>query len=164
MGSVLKEYLASPPKVDGLLDNQDNTSSAEKTDSIVNATETDKESGIGSANGINKCIDPDTTPIENIDSMDTAAESQWRTGLECLNGKSLSVSSADGITESESQLNKSCSSENLTTPVQHFKNVVAIVDPPRAGLHPTVSDFSAFILGFYLESGLVLCALLLSNV
>ncbi|PHU03858.1 Zinc finger CCCH domain-containing protein 24 [Capsicum chinense] len=92
IGSVLKEYLVSPPKVDGLQDikeknNQENTISTGKTDCIVNASEADEESGIGS--------------------------------------------------ENETQL-KNCSSENLTTPVQHFKNVVAIVDPPRAGLHPTV--------------------------
>ncbi|MCD7457410.1 hypothetical protein HAX54_035033 [Datura stramonium] len=143
MGSVLKEYLASPTKVDGLLDikeknNQENTTSTEKTDSIVNASKTDEESGIGSENDKSMCIDPDTTPIENMDSMDSTAEPEGQTGLECTDGKSLSESSADGITESETQLKNSCSSENLTTPVQHFKNVVAIVDPPRAGLHPTV--------------------------
>lgn len=154
MGSVLKEYLASPPKVDGLLDikekkNQENTTSTEKTDSIVNASETDDESGIGSENGKSMCIDQDTTPIENMDSTDSATEPEGKTGLECTNDKSLSESSVDDITESETQLKKSSSSENLTTPVQHFKNVVAIVDPPRAGLHPTVSDLSAFILGCY---------------
>ncbi|XP_049378773.1 zinc finger CCCH domain-containing protein 24 [Solanum stenotomum] len=142
MGSVLKEYLASPPKVDGLLDikekkNQENTTSTEKTDSIVNTSETDGESGIGSENGKSMCIDQDTTPTENMNSTDGTAEPEGKTGLECTNGKSLSESSADGITESATQLKK-CSSENLTTPVQHFKNVVAIVDPPRAGLHPTV--------------------------
>ncbi|KAJ8543924.1 hypothetical protein K7X08_025542 [Anisodus acutangulus] len=142
MGSVLKEYLASPPKVDGIPDteekyNQENSASTEKTDFIVNASETDEESGIGSENGKGMFIDPDTTPIENIDSMDSTAEPE-KTGLEYTNGKSLSESSADGITESETQLKQSYSSENLTTPVQHFKNVVAIVDPPRAGLHPTV--------------------------
>ncbi|XP_055833376.1 zinc finger CCCH domain-containing protein 24 [Solanum dulcamara] len=143
MGSVLKEYLASPLKVDGLLDikekkKQENTTSTEKTDSIVNASETDDESGIGSENGKSMCIDQDTTPIENMDSTDSATEPEGKTGLECTNDKSLSESSVDGITESETQLKRSSSSENLTTPVQHFKNVVAIVDPPRAGLHPTV--------------------------
>ncbi|XP_060169575.1 zinc finger CCCH domain-containing protein 24 [Lycium barbarum] len=125
MGSVLKEYLASPPKVDEIPDtkeknDEENTTSTEKTDSIVNASETD------------------TTPIENIDSTDSTAEPEGAVGLECTNSKSLSESSAGGITGSETPLKKSCSSENLTTPVQHFKNVVAIVDPPRGGLHPTV--------------------------
>lgn len=40
-------------------------------------------------------------------------------------------------TDVENQL---CStSESGTTLLQHFKNIVAIVDPPRVGLHPTVS-------------------------
>lgn len=154
MGSVLKEYLASPAKVDGLLDieekkNQENTTSTEKTDSIVNASKTDGESSTGSENGKSMCIDQDTTPTENMYSTDRAAEPEEKTGLECTNGKSLSESSADDTTEPATQLKK-CSSDNLTTPVQHFKNVVAIVDPPRAGLHPTVSDFSAFVLVCYL--------------
>ncbi|XP_016547449.1 zinc finger CCCH domain-containing protein 24 [Capsicum annuum] len=138
IGSVLKEYLVSPPKVDGLRDikeknNQENTISTGKTDCIVNASEADEESGIGSENGKGMCIDPDSAPIVNMDSTDNTLEPEGKAG----NRKSLSESSSDGIIESETQL-KNCSSENLTTPVQHFKNVVAIVDPPRAGLHPTV--------------------------
>ncbi|KAF3665835.1 Zinc finger CCCH domain-containing protein 24 [Capsicum annuum] len=138
IGSVLKEYLVSPPKVDGLGDikeknNQENTISTGKTDCIVNASEADEESGIGSENGKGMCIDPDSAPIVNMDSTDNTLEPEGKAG----NRKSLSESSSDGIIESETQL-KNCSSENLTTPVQHFKNVVAIVDPPRAGLHPTV--------------------------
>ncbi|PHT35163.1 hypothetical protein CQW23_26963 [Capsicum baccatum] len=130
IGSVLKEYLVSPPKVDGLQDikeknNQENTISTGKTDCIVNASEADEESGM--------CIDPDSAPIVNMDSTENTLEPEGKAG----NRKSLSESSSDGIIESETQL-KNCSSENLTTPVQHFKNVVAIVDPPRAGLHPTV--------------------------
>ncbi|OIT32306.1 PREDICTED: zinc finger CCCH domain-containing protein 24 [Nicotiana attenuata] len=128
MGSVLREYLTSPPKVDGIPDIQENTTSTEKTDSIVNASETDEGSGIGSA----------TAPIGNTDSADNTVEPEGKEGLEHTNGTSLSESSADGITESETQLGKSCSSDNLTTSVRHFKNVVAIVDPPRVGLHPTV--------------------------
>ncbi|XP_075078116.1 LOW QUALITY PROTEIN: zinc finger CCCH domain-containing protein 24-like [Nicotiana tabacum] len=127
MGSVLREYLTSPPKVDGIPDIQENTTSTEKTDSIVNASETDEGSGIGSA----------AAPIGNTDSTDNTMEPEGKAGLERTNGTSLSESSADGITESESQLGKS-SSDNLTTSVRHFKNVVAIVDPPRVGLHPTV--------------------------
>ncbi|KAM3302915.1 zinc finger CCCH domain-containing protein 24 [Capsicum chacoense] len=138
IGSVLKEYLVSPPKVDGLQDikeknDQENTISTGKTDCIVNSSEADEESGIGSENGKGMCIDPDSAPTVNMDSTDNTLEPEGKAG----NRKSLSETSSDGIIESETQL-KNCSSENLTTPVQHFKNVVAIVDPPRAGLHPTV--------------------------
>ncbi|KAK8463942.1 hypothetical protein PHAVU_011G078600 [Phaseolus vulgaris] len=37
-----------------------------------------------------------------------------------------------------SEVQKGNSSENGNTSMQQFKNIVAIVDPPRAGLHPTV--------------------------
>lgn len=33
-----------------------------------------------------------------------------------------------------------CTSESKSTAIRQFENVVAIVDPPRVGLHPTVSD------------------------
>lgn len=36
------------------------------------------------------------------------------------------------------EVQKGNTSENGNTSMQQFKNVVAIVDPPRAGLHPTV--------------------------
>lgn len=43
----------------------------------------------------------------------------------------------NGSAGTESQL---CStSESSTASLQQFKNIVAIVDPPRVGLHPTVS-------------------------
>lgn len=45
------------------------------------------------------------------------------------NGKTASDSIENGMHE----LQQSCSSEKC------FKNIVAIVDPPRSGLHPTVS-------------------------
>ncbi|KAF4392338.1 hypothetical protein G4B88_005297 [Cannabis sativa] len=46
--------------------------------------------------------------------------------------------SSEGPQEPDSQLQSNCQSENVNPPVQRFKNVVAIVDPPRGGLHPTV--------------------------
>ncbi|KAM6578868.1 hypothetical protein CsatB_030705 [Cannabis sativa] len=45
---------------------------------------------------------------------------------------------SEGPREPDSQLQSNCQSENVNPPVQRFKNVVAIVDPPRGGLHPTV--------------------------
>ncbi|WVZ02736.1 hypothetical protein V8G54_023542 [Vigna mungo] len=46
--------------------------------------------------------------------------------------------SEDNKAEVGSEDQKVNSSENGNTSMQQFKNVVAIVDPPRAGLHPTV--------------------------
>uniref|UniRef100_A0A803PWQ0 C3H1-type domain-containing protein n=1 Tax=Cannabis sativa TaxID=3483 RepID=A0A803PWQ0_CANSA len=45
---------------------------------------------------------------------------------------------SEGPREPDSQLQSNCQSENVNPLVQRFKNVVAIVDPPRGGLHPTV--------------------------
>jgi len=56
-----------------------------------------------------------------------------------LNNKSASDCSENGGQEAESQLKRNCTSEIGNTSVQQFKNVVAIVDPPRVGLHPIVS-------------------------
>nr|KYP68521.1 Zinc finger CCCH domain-containing protein 24 [Cajanus cajan] len=46
--------------------------------------------------------------------------------------------SENNNTEVGSEVQKSSTPENGNTSMQQFKNVVAIVDPPRAGLHPTV--------------------------
>ncbi|KAL6566745.1 hypothetical protein OROMI_015149 [Orobanche minor] len=48
------------------------------------------------------------------------------------------ICNASNSSKDENQLEKLSTSESGTRPVQHFKNVIAIVDPPRAGLHPTV--------------------------
>lgn len=45
---------------------------------------------------------------------------------------------ANNNAEVGSEVQKSSTSENRNTSTRQFKNVVAIVDPPRAGLHPTV--------------------------
>ncbi|XP_020532585.1 zinc finger CCCH domain-containing protein 24 isoform X2 [Jatropha curcas] len=46
--------------------------------------------------------------------------------------------SENGGQENQNQLQKSSSSEDENSSIPQFKNVVAIVDPPRSGLHPTV--------------------------
>lgn len=54
------------------------------------------------------------------------------------NGENASPCSENNNLEIENEVPKESTPENGNTPVQQFKNVVAIVDPPRAGLHPTV--------------------------
>ncbi|KAK7404722.1 hypothetical protein VNO78_05678 [Psophocarpus tetragonolobus] len=53
------------------------------------------------------------------------------------NGETVSHSKNNN-TEVGGEVLKCSTSENGNTSLQQFKNVVAIVDPPRAGLHPTV--------------------------
>jgi len=50
----------------------------------------------------------------------------------------MTFRSENNNAEVGSAVQKGNSSENENTSMQQFKNVVAIVDPPRAGLHPTV--------------------------
>ncbi|KAL6510907.1 hypothetical protein OROGR_022031 [Orobanche gracilis] len=48
------------------------------------------------------------------------------------------ICNASNFSKDENQIEKLSTSESGSRPVQQFKNVIAIVDPPRAGLHPTV--------------------------
>lgn len=59
--------------------------------------------------------------------------------LEPENGEKASICSEDNNNaDVGNAVQKGSVSENGITSTQQFKNVVAIVDPPRAGLHPTV--------------------------
>ncbi|KAL0369671.1 UNVERIFIED_CONTAM: Zinc finger CCCH domain-containing protein 24 [Sesamum angustifolium] len=85
---------------------------------------------------------------ENISSADSVTRIEDKLSVEHENGSSAGKCSKD-----EAQLEKHCTLES-STPVQQFKNVVAIVDPPRVGLHPTVSAIEAFLCTDALVSGL----------
>lgn len=72
---------------------------------------------------------------DNIPDCDDSASLK----LGSRNGKSTSGCPDNGSHGLDNQPQNSCPMEN-DSPLLQFKNVVAIVDPPRAGLHPTVSD------------------------
>ncbi|GMP88986.1 hypothetical protein CsSME_00040752 [Camellia sinensis var. sinensis] len=93
----------------------------QKQDEIANSSEKNNEEPV--------YIEEKGTSLDNTpDSEDSAS-------LELENGKSESgCVSSPGL---DNQPQNSCTSENNTLTHQ-FKNVVAIVDPPRVGLHPTV--------------------------
>ncbi|KAF5930965.1 hypothetical protein HYC85_031838 [Camellia sinensis] len=92
----------------------------QKQDEIANSSEKNNEEPV--------YIEEKGTSLDNTpDSEDSAS-------LELENGKSESgCVSSPGL---DNQPQNSCTSENNTLTHQ-FKNVVAIVDPPRVGLHPT---------------------------
>ncbi|XP_027910129.1 zinc finger CCCH domain-containing protein 24 [Vigna unguiculata] len=56
----------------------------------------------------------------------------------CPQTSDMTSRSENNNAEVVSEVQNGNSSENGNTSMQQFKNVVAIVDPPRAGLHPTV--------------------------
>lgn len=62
---------------------------------------------------------------------------------DCLNEVHTDNNHAHGSDKGEQDLQNHNTNKG-SAPKQHFKNVVAIVDPPRSGLHPAVSD-SIFI-------------------
>ncbi|KAK3022485.1 hypothetical protein RJ639_045814 [Escallonia herrerae] len=72
-----------------------------------------------------------STLLENVpDNEDPCIEVKTSEGMcGCIENGSQELA-ADQL--------ETCASENATNSMQQFKNVVAIVDPPRVGLHPTV--------------------------
>lgn len=86
--------------------------------------------------GSNKEI---TIAEEKDSSRDNVPENEGCSGQDPENDIADSNCPEGSGKEPQSQLQKDCTSEGNSS-VQPFKNVVAIVDPPRGGLHPTVSN------------------------
>lgn len=108
MGSLLKEYLDVP----------------QKPDEISNTSESS--------------VKEITTAGEKDSSIDNVLDPEENSSHDLLNNKNASGCSENGGQEAGSPLQRNCTSESGSTSVQQFKNVVAIVDPPRVGLHPVV--------------------------
>ncbi|BFG34407.1 hypothetical protein CerSpe_206810 [Prunus speciosa] len=85
--------------------------------------------------GIDEAI---ATDEEKPISTDNKPNPEENSSHELESGKTASEGLETGKQELRSQLQSSCTSENGNAPVKRFSNVVAIVDPPRSGLHPTV--------------------------
>lgn len=80
-------------------------------------------------------INDDITVDEKVSLAENATDPEENLIMELENCEDATKCITNGSQESDSQ--QSCSSASAKS-VQHFKNVVAIVDPPRVGLHPTV--------------------------
>ncbi|KAJ6715770.1 TRNA (URACIL-5-)-METHYLTRANSFERASE-like protein A [Salix koriyanagi] len=108
IGSLLKEYLDVP----------------QKEGEQLNASE---------------IRDKDIATVEvNNAPMDDVLDCSKNPSHDLGNGEGASGHSENDGQEIQGQLQKSCTSKERSTSMLHFKNVVAIVDPPRGGLHPTV--------------------------
>ncbi|GMN24736.1 hypothetical protein TIFTF001_000677 [Ficus carica] len=122
MGSLLKEYMNGSQKQDedrNITENGDKVSSTGEEKEIVMDNVQEPEGG--SSHSVENVAEPGESSSHELESVKTGSNS-----LE------------DGKQEPESQLESNCTSENGNPSAQCFKNVVAIVDPPRGGLHPTV--------------------------
>lgn len=70
---------------------------------------------------------------ENINSVDCVVRTEDSSAVNHEN-----ASGASECLNGETNLEKDSTPQTSCTAVRQFKNVVAIVDPPRVGLHPTV--------------------------
>lgn len=128
VGSLLKEYLNVTEKegeISSDTNPSDGTSSAsKKSEEIPCASEkSDEVPATEERNTLTDGIEQDSVagrmPENNANALETSEVASQEKGSQ-LNG---------------------CKAENGTSLAQQFKNVVAIVDPPRGGLHPIVSAF-----------------------
>lgn len=136
MGSLLKEYLNASQKQDesqNISESGDKVSStAEERDISTDNVQDPKGSLCHSAENIAERGESSSHEVEKV-----------KTGSDSLE---------DGKPEPDSQVESNCTSENGNPSVQCFKNVVAIVDPPRGGLHPTVSNTPAVVSLYLLHA------------
>ncbi|XP_010253649.1 PREDICTED: zinc finger CCCH domain-containing protein 24 isoform X2 [Nelumbo nucifera] len=109
MGSLLKEYLNVPSKQD------------------------ESPHVISEDNGKD-----DLRDLENLASVDNGADLEESRIHELGDDTSSSGCPNNGSEELEGPIERSCISEDTSKTVQQYKDVVAIVDPPRVGLHPVV--------------------------
>ncbi|KAL5831168.1 hypothetical protein ACOSQ4_016522 [Xanthoceras sorbifolium] len=78
------------------------------------------------------------TSEEKDSSMDNIRDTEESSNHDPENGIVASECSENSGKEPQSLPQKTCNSEDGNSSGKQFKNVVAIVDPPRGGLHPTV--------------------------
>ncbi|XP_034688049.1 zinc finger CCCH domain-containing protein 24 isoform X3 [Vitis riparia] len=108
MGSLLKEYLSVPQRQNEVPD------FSQSDDKVISNSEDKMES-------INNALNPEGSSSHELES-----------------GKGASGCLENVQRESKNELHNGCSSKDGNISVQQFKNFVAIVDPPRGGLHPIV--------------------------
>ncbi|PON52607.1 (Uracil-5)-methyltransferase family [Trema orientale] len=121
MGSLLKEYMSASQQQDEIQNTERNdeaSSISEEKDALMDNAEDRERSSSHSAGNIPEPGESSGHEFQNVNMTS-----------ECLDS---------GPQEPDNQLQSNCNSENGNPPVKRFKNVVAIVDPPRGGLHPTV--------------------------
>ncbi|KMT02077.1 hypothetical protein BVRB_9g208060 [Beta vulgaris subsp. vulgaris] len=86
--------------------------------------------------------DDTSNPLDNDGKQNSTGENQISVNNEahpedCLNEVNVDADHACDVNKGEQDL-QSNNVNDESSAKQHFKNVVAIVDPPRSGLHPVV--------------------------
>lgn len=155
MGSLLTEYLGSPQQ----------RIAASESNSEVNATGK-KEDIVGGAENNGKSMESLTEKNDSgeiNEDLDNGVSKELEGGHEqcneavrnqnseeassLVNEESVDAKAADCLEHTKTREECSSISKNdvLAATACQFKNFVAIVDPPRAGLHPTVSKFQSLV-------------------
>ncbi|RDX70817.1 Zinc finger CCCH domain-containing protein 24, partial [Mucuna pruriens] len=161
MGSLLREYLSltkeqvNDPNISGSgndipedsacleLENGEMASHCPENNNAEVGSEVQKGSTSEQAEGVMGSLlrDDVDVPKEHSDDPNISGSNndipEDSTCPEPENGE-MASRSGNNNAEVGSEVQKDSTSGNGNTSMQHFKNVVAIVDPPRAGLHPTV--------------------------
>ncbi|XP_058101799.1 zinc finger CCCH domain-containing protein 24 isoform X2 [Magnolia sinica] len=168
MGSLLREYLSLAQQQDETLhvsesNNSEDTGGKEdgahvdkiqnqdacasNADSLMNDEGAEKMSDC-SADRSNESLEAAQVPKGGVEVVDSTKEDTVDASIpnenldnEMADVKSMSGSEQSNLEEFKDPSKKNCISEenvNSDVPVRQFKHVVAIVDPPRVGLHPIV--------------------------
>lgn len=118
MGSLLREYLDDSRESDDSQERDD----PQEPDDILHTSDTDEKQIDTSENGTASVINEMNPEIS-------------------LNEVKMDTDHACDSNEGEPDTKNNCLTNDgfSSNARRHFKNVVAIVDPPRGGLHPTVS-------------------------
>uniref|UniRef100_A0ACD5YCX4 Uncharacterized protein n=1 Tax=Avena sativa TaxID=4498 RepID=A0ACD5YCX4_AVESA len=166
MGSLLTEYLGSPQQDIAVSESNSEVCATGKNEDIVDGTENSGEAMDSSSekkdNGESqqlggKSSDPPTCSSHEInrdlgdrvskelegghDQCNVAVGNQnSEEAPSLINEESIAAKSADSLEHTKTSEDGSSISnkDTLAATACQFKNFVAIVDPPRAGLHPTV--------------------------
>lgn len=123
-------------------------SNKENNDSLAGSLNQEPNGTVASITFLKSCTtECRSTDQDNEGCTDSTQHMQKETDTSNGNGESRTASQGGNISEEK---------ETTNAPVCHFKDVVAIVDPPRVGLHPTVSIRLLLMFAIILVATLIL--------
>jgi tRNA (uracil-5-)-methyltransferase len=149
MGPLLTEYLGSPQQQAAASKSNSEIDDASKNEDTIGCASYDGENIDSSkqrndnAEGqqpMGASVDHPTCASE-VDENNVASGEQNCGEASLVNDKPIETASDNSLEQGKACKDGSSSPNNnvLAANACQFKNVVAIVDPPRVGLHPTVS-------------------------
>ncbi|VAH40638.1 unnamed protein product [Triticum turgidum subsp. durum] len=155
MGSLLTEYLGSPQQHIAASESNSEVNGTGKKEDIVGGAEDNGKSmeslteknDTGEINedlddGVSKELEGGHEQCNEAVRNQNSEEASSLVNEESVDAKAADCSEHTKTREEGSSISKN---DVLAATACQFKNFVAIVDPPRAGLHPTVSKFQSVV-------------------